>query len=61
MNVLALAWNRIDAVGVVGLAPLPTDLPLQQLVAPLAAPPPIGVEAIRSWSQRWFALLPGDQ
>jgi hypothetical protein len=60
MSVLAIAWNRIDAVGFDGLAPLPTDVALPQLVAPLAASPPIGVEAIRTWSQQWFALLPGD-
>jgi hypothetical protein len=60
MNVLALAWNRIDGTGLEGLTPLPTDLPLPQLVAPLATPTPVGVDAIRAWSRQWFVLLPGD-
>jgi arsenite-transporting ATPase len=55
-----IAWNRAESSDVCPPSPLPTDVPLPQLVAPLALSPPIGVLAIRAWSERWYALPPGD-
>ena len=52
--VRALVWNRVDAA----VAPLPTDPPLSQLVARDSVPAPVGVPAIRAWSQRWSSLEP---
>jgi arsenite-transporting ATPase len=52
--VQALVWNRVAAAA----APLPTDPPLSQLVAPDHVPAPVGVPAIRAWSRRWSSLEP---
>jgi arsenite/tail-anchored protein-transporting ATPase len=41
----AIIWNRAD----IRAAPLPTGDPVPQLLAPLTAPAPIGVNALRQW------------
>jgi arsenite-transporting ATPase len=48
----AIIWNRASAI----TTPLPTDASIPQLFAPVAAPPPVGVDAIRAWSNSWGML-----
>lgn len=52
VDVIALLWNRVDGAP----HPLPSDVPLEQLVSPRRVPPPIGVPAMRDWSRDWVSL-----
>jgi len=52
VDVIALLWNRVEGAP----DPLPSDVPLEQLVSPRRVPPPIGVPAMRDWSRDWVSL-----
>ena len=52
LTVSAIVWNRADS----RVAPLPTSAAIPQLFAPPVDPPPVGVQAIRAWADRWGPL-----
>jgi arsenite-transporting ATPase len=52
LAVSGVVWNRASS----SVPPLPTGAPVPQLLAPLAEPAPVGVDAIRNWSGRWGTL-----
>jgi arsenite-transporting ATPase len=47
----AIIWNRTGSP-----APLPTSPAIRQLFAPAADPPPVGLDAIRTWASGWGNL-----
>jgi len=51
LHVGAIIWNRTTTASA-----LPTDAAIPQLFAPLADPPPVGLEAIRTWANSWGTL-----
>lgn len=51
LTVGAIIWNRATAP-----SPLPTDAAIAQLFAPPADPPPVGLDAIRTWASSWGNL-----
>jgi arsenite-transporting ATPase len=52
VDVIGLLWNRVEGPP----DPLPSDVPLEQLVSPRRVPPPTGVPAMRDWSRDWVSL-----
>jgi arsenite-transporting ATPase len=52
LTVSAIVWNRAHS----RVAALPTSAPIPQLFAPPVDPPPVGVQAIRAWANRWGPL-----
>jgi arsenite-transporting ATPase len=52
LTVSGIVWNR----GHSSVTALPTSPAIPQLFAPPADPPPVGVQAIRAWANRWGPL-----
>ena len=51
LPVSAIVWNRATSA-----TPLPTSRAIVQLFAPAADPPPVGLDAIRTWASSWGPL-----
>jgi arsenite-transporting ATPase len=51
ITVSGVIWNRT-----ISATALPTSLAIPQLFAPPADPPPVGLDAIRTWARRWGNL-----
>ena len=54
VDVVALLWNRVARAP----SPLPESVSGRQLFAQETSPPPIGVNALRTWRRNWRALSP---
>jgi arsenite-transporting ATPase len=54
VDVAALLWNRVARAP----SPLPESVSGRQLFAQETSPPPIGVNALRTWRRNWRALSP---
>jgi arsenite-transporting ATPase len=52
LTVSGIVWNR----GHSSVTALPTSPAIPQLFAPPVDPPPVGVQAIRAWANRWGPL-----
>jgi arsenite/tail-anchored protein-transporting ATPase len=54
MDVAAIIWNRVTNAP----EPLPAALAPRQFFAEETSPPPVGVDAVRTWSRSWRELPP---
>lgn len=52
IDLVAIVWNRVKHAP----SPLPAAVAAHQFFAEEASPPPVGVDAIRTWFQTWNAL-----
>jgi hypothetical protein len=56
IGVAGVVWNRVGHAP----APLPAAVAVRQFCAEEVNPPPIGVDAIRSWVQSWREITPSS-